>query len=76
MIKDLSVFFETEMMMTRKENALKGQHNLAQGKRSDALGLKAERKIVRAIICIKEEILFRTREKAFFFENDALQFPA
>jgi len=29
MIKDLSVFFETEMMMTRKENALKGQHNLA-----------------------------------------------
>ena len=27
--------------MNRKENALKGQHNLAQGKRSVALGLKS-----------------------------------
>jgi hypothetical protein len=55
------------MIMNKKENALKGQHNLAQGKRSVALGLKAERKIVRAIMIIKEKNLFRTREMTFCF---------
>jgi hypothetical protein len=47
-------------MLNRQENGLKGQHNLAQGKRSGALGWKADRKFVRAITFIKEKILFRT----------------
>ncbi len=57
-------------MVNGQENGLKGQHNLAQGKRSDTQGWKADRKIVRpvrqglsggAITFIKEKILFRTR---------------
>ena len=53
---------EKEMMVNGQENGLKGQHNLAQGKRSGALDWKAGRRIVRAITFIKEKILFRTRE--------------
>jgi len=53
--------------MNREKNALKGQHNLAQGKRSVALGWNAERKIVRALTFIKEKILFRTKEMTFYF---------
>ena len=53
---------EKEMMVNRQENGLKGQHKLAQGKQSGALGWKANRKIVRAIKFAKEKILFRTRE--------------
>ena len=41
---------------------LKGQYNSAQGKRSDTLGRKANRKIVREVKSIKEKILFRTKE--------------
>ena len=55
------------MINSENKNSLKGQHNLAQGKRSDALGWKAERKIVRAVTFIKEKILFRTREMTFCF---------
>jgi hypothetical protein len=56
-----------KMMVIKFESGLKGQHNLAQGKRSGALGLKADRKIVRAVTFIKEKILFRTREITFCF---------
>ena len=55
------------MMVNGQENGLKGQHNLAQGKRSDTLGWKADRKIVRAITFIKEKFLFRTGEMTLCF---------
>ena len=55
------------MTITKMEITLKGQHNIAQGKRSVALGLKVDRKIVREVILIKEKILFRTREMTFCF---------
>jgi hypothetical protein len=48
------------MMVNGQENGLKGQHNLAQGKRSGALGWKTDGKIVRAIMFKKEKFLFRT----------------
>jgi len=46
------------------KNALKGQHNLAQG---NALGLKTNTKIVRAIMSIKAKILFRTKQMTLCF---------
>jgi len=55
------------MIVNRKEDALKGQHNIAQGKRSDALGRKVDRKIVRVVTFIKEKILFRTSEMSLCF---------
>ena len=55
------------MMVNGKGNALKGQHNPTQGKRSGALGWKAGRKIVRAAMLIKEKILFRTKETTSYF---------
>jgi hypothetical protein len=51
--------FEKQMMVnSENKNGLKGQHNLAQG---NALGIGANKKIVRAITFIKEKSLFRTK---------------
>jgi hypothetical protein len=55
------------MMIDENKNGLKGQHNLAQGKRSGALGWKTDMKIVRAITFIKEKILLRTSEMTLCF---------
>ena len=55
------------MINSENINSLKGQNNLAQGKRSGALGWKVERKFVRAVTFIKEKILFRTSEMTFCF---------
>ena len=49
------------MINSKNKNGLKGQYNLAQGKRSVALGWRERWKIVRAITCIKEKFLFRTK---------------
>jgi len=45
-------------------NVLKGQHNLAQGKRrrSVALGSRTNAKIVRAVTLVKEQFFFRTKK--------------
>ena len=61
---------EKEMMVDGQGNGLKGQHNLSQGNPpvgGDALGWKADRKIVRAVTFIKEKILFRTSEMTLCF---------
>jgi len=52
------------MVNSENKNGLKGQHNLAQGKRrrSVALGIRASEKIVRKIALIKGQILFRTKK--------------
>ncbi len=55
------------MIFYENENGLKGQGNIAQGKRSVALGWKTNTKIVRVRTFIKEKHLFRTREMAFCF---------
>ena len=58
------------MMVNRQENGLKGQHNPAQGNpehSEGALGWKANRKIVRMVMFIKEKISFRTGEKTLCF---------
>jgi len=55
------------MMIFRQTNGLKGQFILAQGKRSGALGWRADRKIVRAITSIKEKILFQTKQITLCF---------
>jgi hypothetical protein len=49
-----------EMMNNENINVLKGQYNLAQGKRrrSVALGLRANREIVREITLIKVNSYF------------------
>ncbi len=49
------------MMLNRQGNGLKGLHNLAQGKRSGALGWKVDRKIGRAISSFEWLSLFRTK---------------
>jgi len=49
------------MMLTRQENGLKGQQNIAQGKRSDALGWNVDREIVRAIRFSREDFFIRTK---------------
>ena len=57
---------EKEMMIKcDNKNGLKGQYNLAQGKRrrSVALGWKTGERIVRAIRIKKEQIIFRTKGK-------------
>lgn len=64
-------------MIIEKLKVLKGRYLLAQGKRrrSVALGLKTIKKIVRAIMFIKEEFSFRTKWIISCFpENDVLQF--
>ena len=55
------------MMLTRQENGLKDLHIIAQGKRSDAMGWKAGREIVRAITFIKDKIFLRTNEMTLCF---------
>jgi hypothetical protein len=63
------------MMIYENKNGLKGLHNLAQGKRSGALGWKTNKKIVRAISLIKAKFIVRTNETTLFFSgNDILQF--
>jgi hypothetical protein len=57
------------MMTYENKNGLKGQQNLAQGKRSGALGWKTDMKIVRAITFIKAKILFRTNEITLFSQK-------
>ncbi len=55
---------EKEMMInSENKNGLKGQYNLAQGKRSVALGWRTGKRIVRAIMVKKEHFLFRTKGK-------------
>jgi hypothetical protein len=50
---------EKEMMInSENKNSLKGQHILAQGKRSGALGWRMRVIIVRATTFLKEKILF------------------
>ena len=59
---------EKEMIInSENKNGLKGQYNLAQGKRSVALGWRTGIKIVRAITFIKARILFRTGEMTLCF---------
>jgi hypothetical protein len=55
-------------MIYDTRNGLKGQSNLAQGKRSVALGWKSDIKIVRAITFLEVLQLFRTKryESQFF----------
>ena len=55
---------EIEMIINRKIHVLKGQHILAQG---NALGLRADIRIVRAIMFIKEIFLFRTSMRTMYF---------
>ena len=63
------------MINSENKNGLKGQYNLAQGKRSVALGWRTGIKIVRAITFINVKILFRTREMTLCFpEIMSLQF--
>jgi hypothetical protein len=52
------------MLDNENKNVLKGQYNLAQGKRrrSVALGGRTGGSIVRAIRIKKEKFLFRTKE--------------
>ena len=52
------------MINSENKNGLKGQNNLAQGKRrrSVALGWRTGKRIVRAIRIKKEKFLFRTEE--------------
>ena len=57
------------MKIYENKNGLKGQHNLAQGKRSGALGLKGGMKIVRTITFLKAKIIFRTNEMNLFFRE-------
>jgi len=51
---------------SENNNGLKDQYNIAQGKRRVALSWRIDIKIVRVIMFIKEEILFRTKEMALF----------
>jgi len=65
------------MMITKKENVLKGLYMLAQGKTTKECrpGLMADKKIVRAKTITKEKFLFRTKEKISYFQiNSILQF--
>jgi len=69
-------FLEKELMINGNENVLKGQQILAQGKRrrSVALGWRASKRIVRAIMFIKGHFFSRTKKMVSCFpENDAVQ---
>ncbi len=48
-------------MIYDKGSGLKGQPNLAQGKRSDALGWKTGVKIVRELVFLEMVSSFRTK---------------
>ncbi|MEI8112107.1 MAG: hypothetical protein WCI54_00675 [Bacteroidia bacterium] len=56
-------------MKNGNKNVLKGQANLAQGKRSDALGWRTGERIARTITVLERLSLFRTKVLEF-------QFPA
>jgi len=66
------------MIGNRNKNGLKGQYNLAQGKRrrSVALGWRARKRVVRAIIFFKALILFRTKEVTCVFRKWSLAIPS
>jgi hypothetical protein len=54
--------FEKKMMVNSdNNNGLKGLHNLAQGKRSVALGWRTDIKIVRAITFYRADFFIRTK---------------
>ena len=60
------------MTKNANKNVLKGQHNLAQG---SALGLKAGKEIVRAMVIFMEQSLFRTKRMSSCLpENNEPQF--
>jgi len=65
--------FETEMMIFRQANGLKGQFILAQGKRSVALGWKMDVKIVRAITFFERLSLLRTKRYVCQFPTSGRQ---
>ncbi len=50
---------EKKMFIEEKVNAMKGQQMSAQG---NALGIKANKEIVRTITFIKEKTFFRTKQ--------------
>ena len=57
------------MINSKTPNVLKGQHNLAQGKRrrSVALGWRTGKTIARAKMSIKKKILFRAKWRTLCF---------
>ncbi len=59
------------MFSIKNRNGLKGQNNLAEGKRrrSDALGCKRNIVIVRAMTFIRKKFLFRTKDIASIFRE-------
>ena len=65
------------MMINENENGLKGQHNLAQGKRSGALGLEnGHENRPRENVHKRENPIPDERDDLVFPENDALQFAS
>ncbi len=64
------------MMIHDDKNGLKGQHNLAQGKRSVALGLKTDMKIVRVKRFIKKNSFIRTKFIYPFYGSYEGSFPS
>jgi len=60
---------DKKLIVNEQGNGLKGQYNLARGKRNVALGWNTDKEIVRARTFIKEKLLFRTREMAFCFSK-------
>jgi hypothetical protein len=65
-------------MKVEEKIVLKGQNILAQGKRrrSVALGLSANKRIVRAIALIKEQFLFRTKKMSFILAEMGKSCPS
>ena len=62
------------MICTENKNSLKGQHNLAQGKRSGALGWKVDRKTVREDSMNKAKNSFRTELQSIIFPGRRFRF--
>jgi len=54
-------------MFNRDVRGLKGQYNLARGKRRVAPGWEAGRQIVRERKLIKERMFYRAKERTVFF---------
>ncbi len=70
-MKFIEIMFKSEY-----KDGLKGQHNLAQGKQSVALGRRTDQRIVHAITFLKGISLFRTKrlEPQRLPRNNELQF--
>ncbi len=67
--------FNLEMMIDESKNGLKGQHNLAQGKRSDARGLESgHENRPREKVDQRENLISDERDDLIFSGNDAFQF--